>query len=89
MNRNGIVSVNNRDCRQRHQERNATGDDWEREEFFRMRIKNGEIDGPDQLTQIDRVANDCVFETQRQRESEGIDLAVLGQHRRNRRGCGE
>src|SRR5882672_3219261 len=56
-------SVDDRDRRQRDQERSRTGDDQERKEFFRMRIKNGEIDGPDQLTQIDRVANDCIFES--------------------------
>jgi hypothetical protein len=56
-------SVDDRDRRQRDQERSRTGDGQEREEFLRIRIKNGEIDGPDQLTQIDRVANDCIFES--------------------------
>ena len=82
-----LFSVNNRDRRQRGQERSTTSDGQERKEFFRIRIKNSEIDWPDQLTQIDGVANDCIFETQRQRESEGVDLAVLGQYCGNGRGC--
>ena len=40
-------SVDDRDRRQRDQERSRTGDDHEGEEFFRIRIKDSEIERPD------------------------------------------
>src|SRR3982750_2355190 len=61
---------NNRNDRQCSQECDATCYDRNWKKLFRMRIKNGEIDRPDQLTQIDDVTDDCIFETQEQRKSD-------------------